>query len=286
MQGTISNLIDWCEGFLLDRRAQQLADGTIQFYQKKLKKFLSWCHMQEVNDIEQVTPEVIRQFIVYLSKSHNRGGVVAFIKALRAFFNWYESETDQRSPMHKIKTPSLPDAPLEPANSDDLKRMISISGKRDKAILLFILDTGIRANELIMMNVEDVNLITGIARITHGKGGKTRTVYIERKTRKALRAYVHHEGALFQTDEGERFTYSGLRMMLIRRAKEAGVKAPTLHSIRRLFAVTMLRNGVDVYSLQLLMGHADLQVLRRYLKLTEGDTFAAHVKGSPVEKLI
>lgn len=54
----------------------------------------------------------------------------------------------------------------------------------------------------------------------------------------------------------------------------------------RLFALSMLRAGVDIYSLQLLMGHADLQVLRRYLKQTEQDTWAAHVKGSPVDKLI
>jgi len=128
VQGTISNLLDWCEGFLLDRRAQQLSEGTIQFYQKKIKKFIHWCHLQGINDIEQITPDKIRAFLVWLEGAHNRGGVLTFIKTLRAFFNWHELETEQPSPMKRIKTPKNTSPPLDPADIDDIRRMIAEAG--------------------------------------------------------------------------------------------------------------------------------------------------------------
>jgi site-specific recombinase XerD len=71
--------------------------------------------------------------------------------------------------------------------------------------------------------------------------------------------------------------------VLIRHAKLAGVDIPSPHDFRRAFAINMLRAGVDVFSLQKLMGHADLQVLRRYLAQTTDDIAKAHRIGSPVD---
>jgi integrase/recombinase XerD len=89
--------------------------------------------------------------------------------------------------------------------------------------------------------------------------------------------------AMWITNNAERLTYIGLRKVIIRRANQAGINAPTLHSFRRAFAINMLRAGVDVFSLQKLMGHADLQVLRRYLAQTTEDIAQAHRIGSPVD---
>jgi len=64
----------------------------------------------------------------------------------------------------------------------------------------------------------------------------------------------------------------------------AGLKdIPTPHDFRRAFALIMLRNGVDIFALQKLMGHSDLQVLRRYLAQTDQDIQTAHMRGSPVD---
>ena len=79
-------------------------------------------------------------------------------------------------------------------------------------------------------------------------------------------------------------TYWGLRQIVRRRSSAAKVETPTLHSFRRAFALNMLRAGVDIFSLQKLMGHADLQVLRRYLAQTTDDIAAAHRIGSPVDR--
>ena len=113
-------------------------------------------------------------------------------------------------------------------------------------------------------------------------------VYLGKKSRIALRTYLNclknFNGPLFIGIHGERLTYTGLRMILRRRANSAKVPYQSPHSFRRLFALEMLRNGTDVFSLQLLMGHADLQILRRYLKQVGSDLQEVHHRASPVDR--
>ena len=82
----------------------------------------------------------------------------------------------------------------------------------------------------------------------------------------------------------EPLTYDGLRQTIQRCSKLAGLKKePTLHDFRRQFSLSMLNNGVDIFSLHRLMGHKDSSILRRYLAQTTEDIRVAHYKGSPVE---
>jgi len=81
----------------------------------------------------------------------------------------------------------------------------------------------------------------------------------------------------------ERLVYDGLRSILTRRAQEAGVEEPALHDFRRAFALSMLRNGMDIFTLAKLMGHEGISVLQRYLKQTNLDTEEAHRRAGPVD---
>ena len=103
-----------------------------------------------------------------------------------------------------------------------------------------------------------------------------------------MRAYLRMRNdrspALFISIHRERLTYDGLNQLLERKAKTAKLdQKPTLHSFRRAFAINMLRAGVDIFALQWLMGHADLQVLRRYLAQNDQDNQLAHMQGGPVD---
>jgi integrase/recombinase XerD len=81
----------------------------------------------------------------------------------------------------------------------------------------------------------------------------------------------------------ERLSYDGLREILNRRAREANVDKPTLHDFRRAFALSMLRNRTDIYTLAKLMGHEGISVLQRYLKQTNLDTEETHRRAGPVD---
>jgi site-specific recombinase XerD len=195
--------------------------------------------------------------------------------------------------MRKIKAPRVKIEPLEPINIEHIEKMLkecqdTVFGLRDRAILLVLMDTGARASELLSLDRKDVDLISGAVQIRRGKGNKARVAYIGRTTRLALRKYMQYIPReieyLWLSREGSRLSYGGLRSIMRRLADRADVPTPSIHSFRRYFALEMLRSGVDVFSLQLLMGHADIQVLRRYLKQTNNDTFEAHMKGRPVDK--
>ncbi len=289
-------LSTWIEQFLLDKRVQNLAPGTLIYYRSSLAVFEQFCSTQAVNRISQIDANLIRQFLLWLeSKGHNPGGVHGHYRAVKAFVYWWENEEEPenwRNPFKRVKAPKVGQEPLEPADTGAIDAMLHTCsgdslGIRDKAILLAIMDTGARAAEFVAINLDDFDLTSGVVLIRKGKGRKPRTVFMGKKTRRAVRAWLRvrgmDSGPLWLIQSRERLTYWGLRQILRRRAEQAKVKQPSLHSFRRLFAISMLRNGVDIYSLQNLMGHADLQVLRRYLAQTTEDLQEAHRRGSPVD---
>jgi integrase/recombinase XerD len=128
--------------------------------------------------------------------------------------------------------------------------------------------------------------------VRRGKGRKARIVFIGAKARKALLAYLRHRPTarpcdpLWIAEDGHRLAYSGLVSIVRRRAVQAGVPRPSLHSFRRGFAILSHRAGADVLQLQRLLGHSDLSVLRRYLRLEEDDLRRAHERSGPVDNLL
>lgn len=284
--------------FLQDRRSQNMAAGTLEFYQTKLSLFLRFCEGQGVENVSRIDADLLRRFMVWLEETqHNPGGQHTFYRSVKTFLKWWERENEPQgwnNPIDKVRAPRLPVEPLEPVSLDTVRLLLDQCGKdfagtRDRAMILFLLDTGCRASELLAIDLADVNIITGEVLIRSGKGKKPRYVFIGIKTRRELRRHLRSlprgHTALFSTQSGERLTYSGLRSMMLRRASQAGVKAPQLHAFRRAFALTMLRANVDIFTLQKLMGHADLQVLRRYLAQNDEDLREAHRRASPGDAL-
>lgn len=277
-QGTTDDRLDAIiEAFLIDRRVQNVRPGTLHFYRWKLSLLLTYCDAQQVKVISQIDTAFLRSFFLWMAESHNPGGCHAVYRAVKTMLNWYAEEVDgYTNPIRRIKAPRLDTQPLDPVSLDVVGALLHVAGSRDRALILFLLDTGVRAAELLAIRVDDVNLLTGDVFIRRGKGGKPRMVYVGRKTRRAIRAFVRSgQVYLFESRYHERLTYDGLRATIERLAEKARVKTPTLHSFRRAFALNSLRNGCDVFTLQRLMGHADLQVLHRYLALTERDTRTA-----------
>lgn len=293
------DILIWIKAFLTDRKAQNMAAGTIEFYKKKLMTFARFCSLREIKNISELTPDLLRTFMLELGETHNPGGQHQHYRSVKAFLYWYERETEPenwKNPIRKVRAPRVGVEPLQPVNLEDVRLLMdtcdknTLVGMRDQALLYVLLDTGARASEVCSMDKTDFDLVSGELIIRQGKGRKSRTVFLGQKSRRALRVYLRSRqddhAALWLSKFGERLTYWGLDEMLKRRSKLAGIDKPELHAFRRAFALNMLRAGVDVYSLQHLMGHADLQVLRRYLAETTDDLRAAHAKGGPVDRLL
>lgn len=293
------NLAIAINSFLIDCKARHLSLCTVKFYRNYLSSFLSYAEASAISNIQEIDTDFIRSYILMFSEQHNEGGVHASFRTIRAFFHWIEKEElmpiEWKNPIKRVKAPHLPKQIIEPVPLEDVNSLIrtcrgdSFFDKRDRAMIFFLLDTGARAQEVCNLNLQDVELSTGQVTIRQGKGREPRYVFINRTSIKALRAYLRIRDnlkteALFVSKTMERLTYDGLRQLLQRRAELAGLKdMPTPHDFRRQFALSMLRNKVDIFSLQRLMGHKDITILQRYLAQTTEDIRVAHGKGSPVE---
>ncbi len=167
---------------------------------------------------------------------------------------------------------------------------------RDRAIILTLLDTGVRASELCSNRYRDVNLTTNSIRIQGkgaGKGPKERRVYVGKNTAKVLWKNllprlddIQADAPIFVVgqDGGWRpINRNVLGKLLKRIAERAGVKDVNPHRFRHTFAIAYLRNDRDIFTLQSLLGHSDLTIVKRYARVAYVDCETAHRKASPVD---
>lgn len=285
------------QSYNLDCQARQLSPLTIAYNRAKLAPVMQFLAAHNASDPKQITPDLIRRYLVELQQTHNEGGVHGYYSVLRAFLRFLVREDElTANPLNKVQAPKLPKTMMEPVSLETVGKLLKAcegpNGERDTALVLTPLDSGLRAAELMALNVGDVDMASGRVVVQHGKGNKQRVVFLGAKARKAILKYLRRRGQLpvnaplWTADNGDRLGYSGLVLMLRRWANTAKVAPPSPHSFRRAFALLSLRGGCDIYSLQKLMGHADLTVLRRYLAQTESDLQAAHEQAGPVDKML
>jgi integrase/recombinase XerD len=175
----------------------------------------------------------------------------------------------------------------------DIQRLVdACKWKRDRAIVLTLTDTGVRAMELVTMTVGNIDLDAGWIHVRQGKGRKGRIVPLSEQTAQAIRRYFAKRGepgddepAWVSAETGTALTDSGLRQRLKRLGRKAGVKNANPHTLRRTFATHALINGMDIYMLREIMGHNDITVLRHYLAFAPAALAQAHARHSPLNGL-
>ncbi|MCC6453408.1 MAG: tyrosine-type recombinase/integrase [Caldilineaceae bacterium] len=289
--------------FYLRCQAERFQPTTLEFYRSMLQPFIRWCGTQGVTELDAVTSHHIRGYMVekqVLNRgtdkervaSGNYGHTIA--RALRAFFRYcVADELLTESPMASVKMPRRPKKILEAFDTADIKQLIrACNDDRDKALVHFLLDTGVRASECINIRISDVDQDTNSVRIRHGKGDKERIVYYGATTARYLVRYLLRRGEVqpsqplwYNLHTGKPLTRSGLFQLLRKIGKAARVSQCSAHTFRRTFALSCLRNGMDIYTLAGLMGHEDIMVLRQYLAITKQDLRNAHKQFGVVDNL-
>jgi integrase/recombinase XerC/integrase/recombinase XerD len=289
----VYTLVETYSLFELDNRARRLSPRTLEHHAFYLGRFFAWCEGQSVTHLHQVTPVHLRAYLVFLQEQEwSDWSIHGAARDLRRFFRFCLAEgLIAVSPMTRVKMPRTPRTILPAFTAEDVDKLLAAANtQRDKALLLFLLDTGARAAECAALNLADVDPRTGVVHIRHGKGDKARYVFMGGRTSKAIMRYTMGRerssgAALWLTDAGGRLTLEGLRMVLRRVGKRAGVDHCHPHTFRRTFALWSLRAGMSIYHLQRLMGHADITVLRQYLDLVTEDVQAAHQAAGIVDRL-
>jgi integrase/recombinase XerD len=158
--------------------------------------------------------------------------------------------------------------------------------------MLVLLDTGIRVSECARATLEDLSIEKGELIIQpHGSSTKSRpcTVFLGRVARKAVWRYItdrdcFDDDPLFVTRDERPMNRNTIRHLLANAGKRAGVKNVYSHRFRHTFSIEYLRNGGDVFTLQRLLGHSTLEMVKKYLDLVESDAKDAHRKSSPADR--
>jgi len=284
------NLCAMVELWLNDLEAGNASTNTITVYRFILNTFL-----REVGNIPvtDITPQHIRLYLIARRRQGKSPQTVAGnFRTIHTFFRWLcRQGILDANPCDLVESPKREKVIKRALTAEEVQLLLQAckDRPRDEALLLVLLDTGLRIHECHQLRVGDV--CQGQTLIVRGKGGKYRFVPLSAPTRVALLRYLKRLGdkpadaPLWWRERGNKpMALEGLKRAVEYIGKRAGVKVGA-HQLRRTFATWSLRNGIDLEHLRLLMGHSDLKTTQQYLALVEDDLKRAHEQFSPLRML-
>lgn len=286
------------ESFFARCAARGLAEGTTTFYRQRLRRFLAFCQQQAPDaGPADVTASLVRNFLQAERERTSPAGAHHARATLSAFFSHLEREgLIAENPMPKVERVKVAQKLVRPLAEEEIARLLEICGRgflgaRLKALLALLVDTGLRASEACGLDLGDVDLNTSLLRVRKAKGGRERELPFGRAARAALLGYLARRGelptvALFVSHFGDRLNRSDLHRILKRAGERAGIANVHPHRLRHSAATLFLRGGGNIFSLQRMLGHSSLAMVRRYAEVTQADLVEQHRKVSPGDRFL
>ena len=296
------------------------ADGksrkTIAWYTDMLTQFLRYLKANGYQcTLSTFNINIIRGYILFLQRRPRFQGhpfipqrrdllspktVQCHVRVLKAFSTWlYEEEYTNINRLGHLKLPKATVRIMRPLTPEEIKKIVSsidrrsYSGERNRAVLVTLLDSGLRASELASITLSNLNIRDGNIRIT-GKGDKERIVPIGKFVRMELLHYIEKIrpqvyasdcNNLFLSQRGKPMTLNTVKMVFSKLAKSSGVNRLHAHLCRHTFSVNYILNGGDIFSLREILGHTTLEMVNHYLHFTSSQITAQHHQYSPMDRI-
>lgn len=286
--------------YLYSCQVEGKAPGTLDGYSRRVRSFIDFLQNNHLSlDASKLQPNHVKLFFYSLYERKLEPSTInVHYRALKTFLLWLKAEGYVAvNLMERQKPPSIPRKVVKPFSMADIKNMLTIcSGNnfldiRNRAIILLLLDTGLRLSELAGIQMADINLNKETIRVM-GKGARERYVRVGREGQKALYKYLLQRRdsypCLWITEERKPLAKGSIQSFIKRICKEAGVKGcrPGPHTFRHTFATRALMNGAGEFEVQSLLGHSTLVMTRRYTSsLSSEHAVEAHRKFSPVDNM-
>ena len=309
-------LADYAERYILKRTVDGASEKTVLIYKSWLTHPIVEGKRSHPGGIAAHVPDVAsldsRSMAAYFTLLKDRGLAASSRsqahRTVKAFIAWLEKRSvcgplAQGDPLEDIQVTVPKTLPTVPKAEDvqavlDACDKYTLSGLRNRAVILAMADSLLRRQEALNLRVDDYRrgdkTTPPSFLIRLGKGGKDRIASVGEETAYALQKYLdEREGygplsPLFATESGERISGRGIGQILHRLCKRAGLPRGRWlhpHSLRHWGATSWLRAGIGLEQLRLQLGHTSLAVTSKYLHLVPDDVQKAHMRASPLARL-
>jgi integrase/recombinase XerC len=282
--------------------------NTLNAYSRDLRKFFGFLQKSGVSAKEgeagRVTIESVRGFVGGLYRDKKKRSTIARnLAAVKSFFKYLvKRDIVEKNPAELVTSPKIENRLPATITVDEAFSLVEApqSDKplemRDRAILEVFYSTGIRVGELVGLNLDSVDLESGVARVL-GKGRKERITHLGSQALSVLSDYLQSgrtflmakgnlsEKALFLNASGGRLSTRSVERLVERYRNVAGVdKKVSPHSLRHSFATHMLGSGADLRSIQEFLGHASLSTTQKYTHISVEKLMEVYDKAHPRAK--
>jgi site-specific recombinase XerD len=267
------------EGFLEACKARALSVHTVEDYSRTIKMFIRYAGNIIMNDVTS------RHITGFLASLYGVGAKTILNRhiGLAAFWTWALKQEPSFVDRHVVRLVDKPRPKrilIDPFSEVEVRALLSVMRNkpvRDRAIIYLLLDTGMRASELVGIERKDINFTANKVKVL-GKGNKERLLPFSDRTAKALSRHLASTvGTPFP------FSRTTLTSIVARLGERASVNECYPHRFRHTFAIEYLRNNGDPYTLQFSLDHSTMTMVSRYVKIAQIDIDRVHRKASPVE---
>lgn len=255
----------YASSLLIDGKSEK----TIKMYIYKLKQF------GKTIDLIKATTYDIRNYLAQRKVSGISNRSLENERSyISAFYQWLADEGYiEKNPCSPIKPVKYIDEIRKPFSSVEIDKIrSSCKNEKERALVEFLLSSGVRVSELVGLRVDDIDFAHKTVKVRNGKGGKDRMTYINDVTCDHLIAYLTEHciesGNVFLSQRGV-FTQNGIRALLNSIAERANVDDVHPHRFRRTFATTLAARGMAIQDIQKVMGHSNLNTTMVYVTVDD-----------------
>lgn len=287
------------------KRVRRASPHTLRAYAEDLRQFCAWLEERGSFSLETLSPTEVRAYVASLTTERKLAKTTVARKAaaLRSLFRYLTREgVVTHSPARELLTPKKPRALPKVLSEEAVAALLAFpdpaqpAGLRDRALLEVLYASGIRASELVGLDLSDLQLDTerseGEARIRHGKGDKERIALLGRAAIGALESYLSvgrpalasekTSSALFLNRFGDRLSDRAVRRLFDRACAEVATNHKiTPHTLRHSFATHLLDHGADLRVVQELLGHSALATTQLYTHVSSTRLQEVYARAHP-----
>lgn len=252
--------------FLLDKKVY-CAPKTIKNYTEHLQRF----QLYAPRSIEELTPAVIRGYIIFLKDNNVRNvSINTYIRSVKVFCRWLlEFEYVSVDLFFRIKLPRPDPAIKIPLSVSEVGAVDGILNNRDKIIFHLMLDAGLRVQEVCNLKKKDVDLQNRLIYVHDSKYNKSRIVPLSVFLVDIISKYHSkwNTDYLLCSKSGYQLTDNLIKQLFQKMKKRSGINRLHAHLLRHTFATSYIVGGGNLEKLRIMLGHADYNVTKTYLHL-------------------